>query len=336
MTDSPFTITAVPGVKVGHAEDAEALTGVTVVRVDQGAVGGVSVRGSAPATRETDALNPLGLVDVVHAVVLAGGSAFGLDAAGGVVQYLEEQGIGLDTGAARVPIVPAAALYDLAIGCATVRPNREMGYAAAARAGEMPVEAQGNVGAGTGATVGKLFGMERAMKGGLGTAARRLPGGLIVGAIVAVNAVGEVRDPQSGAVLAGVRCDDGDILPLSSLFENPGLRRFSFFPDPGGPAPGTATTIGVVATNAKLTKGQATKVADMAHGGLVRTIYPVHTMFDGDAIFALATGEVEADVNWVGTVAADVMAEAVVRAVKAARGAGGVPAWRDLTENRSQ
>ncbi|MBE3596481.1 MAG: P1 family peptidase [Hydrogenibacillus sp.] len=323
MTDSPLTITAVPGVKVGHAGDTEALTGVTVVRVDQGAVGGVSVRGSAPATRETDALDPLGLVDVVHAVVLAGGSAFGLDAAGGVVQYLEEQGIGLETGAARVPIVPAAALYDLAVGRADVRPTREMGYAASARAGKMSPEAQGNVGAGLGATVGKIYGMARAMKSGLGTAARAFQNGLVVGAIVAVNAVGEVRDPRSGAVLAGVRDASGAILPLQSVADDPRMHDFH-------PFPGTATTIGVVATNAKLTKVQATKVADMAHGGLVRTIYPVHTMFDGDTLFALATGEVEASVDWVGTIAADVVAAAVVRAVKGAKGAGGFPAHRDL------
>ena len=302
------TITDVRGILVGHAQDERALTGCTVIVCREGAVAGVDVRGGAPGTRETDLLNPINMVETVHAVVLAGGSAFGLDAATGVVRYLEEQKIGLDTGAAKVPIVPAAILYDLQLGRADVRPDSAMGYRAAASASAEP-PAEGNVGAGTGASVGKMRGMEYAMKSGLGTSSLAI-NGLVIGALVAVNAVGDVVDPRDGQVIAGLR--SGRTLewmkqnqPRSAVQSN--------------------TVIGVVATNAKLTKAGATKVAQMAQDGLARTVHPAHTMYDGDTIFALATGEMEAEISMVGAFAAEVMAEAIVRAVRMAEPAGGLP-----------
>lgn len=318
-------ITDVPGIRVGNVEDLRALTGCTVLWVEEGAVCGVDVRGSAPGTRETDLLNPIHLVERVHAICLSGGSAYGLDAAGGVMQYLEEQGCGFQTGAGVVPIVPAAVLFDLDVGDGQVRPDREMGYRAnsiAAR-GSFPL---GNVGAGCGATVGKMAGPRRAMKGGLGSASRRWENGLIVGAIVAVNALGEVRDPSTGQILAGTRDEDGKI---RSYLHWLGKQPLSF-------SGGTNTTIGVVAANARLTKAQASKVATMAHDGLARTIYPAHTMLDGDTLFALAMGEVEASVDLVGAIAADVLAEAVLRAIRSAEGIEGVPAYRDLQDGRGE
>lgn len=318
-------ITDVPGIRVGNVEDLRALTGCTVLWVEEGAVCGVDVRGSAPGTRETDLLNPIHLVERVHAICLSGGSAYGLDAAGGVMQYLEEQGCGFQTGAGVVPIVPAAVLFDLDVGDGQVRPDREMGYRAASIAarGSFPL---GNVGAGCGATVGKMAGPRRAMKGGLGSASRRWENGLIVGAIVAVNALGEVRDPSTGQILAGTRDEDGKI---RSYLHWLGKQPLSF-------SGGTNTTIGVVAANARLTKAQASKVATMAHDGLARTIYPAHTMLDGDTLFALAMGEVEASVDLVGAIAADVLAEAVLRAIRSAEGIEGVPACRDLQDGRGE
>ncbi|MDR6225146.1 P1 family peptidase [Desmospora profundinema] len=317
------SIVDVPGVLVGQAEDPEALTGCTVIRVPGGATGGVDIRGSAPGTRETDLLNPVNQVDRVHAVCLTGGSAFGLEAATGVMRFLEEQKDGLNVGVGVVPIVPAAVLFDLALGLASVRPNAAMGYEAADRASRKAV-GEGNVGAGCGASVGKFAGMERAMKSGLGTSSRRLENGLTVGAIVAVNAVGNVRDPATGTILAGARDENGGFLDFIDQFgrkkENAGYT-------------GTHTTIAVVAMNADLTKTETNKVAQMAHNGLARTIVPVHTMYDGDTVFTLATGEVKASVDLAGALSAEVLAEAVVRGVKAARGAGGLPAWRDNQEN---
>ena len=301
-------ITDVRGIEVGHAQDEEALTGCTVILCRKGAVAGVDVRGGAPGTRETDLLNPVNLVENVHAVVLAGGSAFGLDAASGVMRYLEEQKIGFNTSSAKVPIVPSAILYDLSVGRADVRPDADMGYRAAASASsKAPTE--GNVGAGMGASVGKMRGMKYAMKSGVGTWSTNI-GGVIVGALVAVNAIGDVVDPKSGQVLAGLRSGT----TLTWMKKNQ-------------PRPPTKsnTVIGVVATNAKLTKAQATKVAQMAHDGLARVIRPAHTMFDGDTIFALATGEQKADVSMVGAFAAEVMAEAILRGVKMAASAGGLP-----------
>jgi L-aminopeptidase/D-esterase-like protein len=318
-------ITDVPGIKVGQVTRTERPTGCTVVVAEGGAVAGVDVRGSAPGTIETDLLNPVNLVQQVHAVFLSGGSAFGLDVAAGVRKFLYERNIGFETRVAKVPIVPGAILFDLAVGNRPdIWPTAECGYRAAADATSGPV-AEGNVGAGAGATIGKMGG-GGAMKGGLGTASIAVPAGtetLIVGAIVAVNAVGDVIDPRTGSIVAGVRTPDGKGLADARRL----LRE-------GGIAPiraGQNTTIGVVATNARLTKAQATKVAQMAHDGLARAIYPAHTMGDGDAIFALATGTIEyAEVSRVGALGADVMAEAIVRAVQRAKGIPGFPAAGDI------
>jgi L-aminopeptidase/D-esterase-like protein len=305
------TLTDVRGIEVGHAQDEEALTGCTVILCRKGAVAGVDVRGSAPGTRETDLLDPINLVQKVHAIVLAGGSAFGLDAATGVMRYLEEQQVGFETGAAKVPIVPAAILYDLDLGHASVRPDSAMGYLAASRASSAP-PAEGNVGAGTGASVGKIRGMKYAMKSGMGTWSVNIHG-VIIGALVAVNAIGDVIDPRTGTKIAGLRSS-------STLdWMKKGRARA---------AKQSNTVIGVVATNAKLTKAEATKVAQMAQDGLAQSIRPAHTMFDGDTIFALATGERQADISMVGAFAAEVMAEAIVRAVKSAKAAGGLPGLR--------
>ena len=307
-------ITDVPGIRVGHATNREAMTGCTVVLCPKdGAVGGVDQRGGSPGTRETDLLRPMHLVQRVHAVLLAGGSAFGLDAAGGVVHWLEEQGIGYDTGVARVPIVPAAILNDLKVGRADVRPDAAMGYAACQAAGEGPV-AEGSVGAGTGCTVGTILGHGRASKAGLGTASVDLGGGLVVGAIVAVNAFGDVVDPRSGQILAGARVLRGegfaDTLATMKGLVGKAISRIGSR---------NQTVIGVVATNARLTKEGANKVAQMAHDGLARAVRPAHTLFDGDTLFALATGQKQGDVNLVGAFAAEVVAEAIVRAVKTAK-----------------
>lgn len=314
------TITDVPGVKVGHAQNEEALTGCTVILLEQPSVCGVDVRGSAPGTRETDLLDPMNLVQTVHAVCLSGGSAYGLDAATGVMQYLEEQGAGLDVGYGVVPIVPAAVLFDLAVGNHRIRPDRNMGYEAAARASKDPV-AQGNAGAGMGASVGKMGGFANAMKSGLGSASMTLPSGLVVGAVVAVNAVGHVFDPQSGQIVAGPRNEKGQIVDSVEL-----MKTHIQSPIP----PGTNTTIAVVASNAKLSKAEAKKVAQMAHDGLARTIRPIHTMFDGDSIFSIATGEVAATVDLIGSLSADVLAEAVIQAVRMAEPAGGLPSSSSL------
>jgi L-aminopeptidase/D-esterase-like protein len=316
------TIVDVPGIEVGHAQNEAALTGCTVVLAKDGAVGGVDVRGSAPGTRETDLLHPVNLVDRVHAICLTGGSAFGLAAADGVMNYLEAKRIGLNTGFGIVPIVPAAALYDLSLGDSSVRPDAKMGFDAVSKASKHKVQ-EGNVGAGCGASVGKLCGFDWAMKSGLGTASRILQNGLIIGAIVAVNAVGEVRDPLTNEVLAGVRDKNGAIRKIEHF-----LTDQVFSPIPTG----TNTTIAVVASNAILTKSQVNKVAQMSHNGLARTIYPVHTMNDGDTVFSLATGEVKVPVDVVGTLCADVLTEAVVRAIRAAKGAGGLPAYCDIKQ----
>jgi L-aminopeptidase/D-esterase-like protein len=327
-------ITAVPGIRVGQHTLTERPTGCTVVLVDgDGAVGGVSQRGGAPGTRETDLLDPLNLVDRVNAVVLSGGSAFGLDAAQGVVRYLDEHHVGYRTGAGVVPIVPAAILFDLGFGgSASIRPTADCGYKAATAATDGPV-AEGNVGAGAGATVGKIGGMvqqagrppapRRPMKSGIGSSSITLPDGLIVGAIVAVNAVGDVIDPSTGRVVAGARNPDGSLADARTVLR---LGR------PAPPRPGENTTIAVVATNARLTKAQAARVALMADDGLARALYPSHTMGDGDTVFVLATGRWtgQPDVSTVGALAADALAEAIVRAAVQATASGGLPAARDL------
>jgi L-aminopeptidase/D-esterase-like protein len=318
------SITGVEGIRVGHFTDKRRPTGCTVLIFDRGAVAGVDVRGSAPGTRETDLLNPINTVQQVNAIVLSGGSAFGLAAADGVVHYLEEHHLGYVVGNVVIPIVPAAILYDLDVGDPGIRPDAEAGYQACLAAGSGAVQ-EGNVGAGAGATVGKMFGHKRAMKSGLGTAAVQIPGtGLVVGAIVAVNAVGDVRDPRSGAIIAGARTPDGKAFADTMAQILNGYRV--------QPQPGAHTTIGVVATNAKCTKSEAAKLAQMAHDGLARTINPVHTPQDGDTLFAACTGtnEAKADVGALGAIAAEVVSHAVVRAVQMATGVLGLPAVRDL------
>ena len=307
------SLTDVRGVRVGHHTDTRRPTGCTVILTPDGAVAGVDVRGAAPGTRETELLSPLNAVEQVHAILLAGGSAFGLDAAGGVMRWLDERGHGIQVGPARVPIVPAAILFDLWIGDSAIRPDAASGYAACEAASDAPV-AQGNVGAGTGCAVGKLFGIHRAMRGGLGSASITVDG-ITVAALVAVNAIGDVIAPATGQPIAGARTADGGAL----LGAMDALRRGEL------PAPlqvGSATTLGVIATDAVLTKAQANKIAQMAHDGFARAINPVHTMTDGDTIFALATGAAgrSANVTLLGALAADVMATAIVRAVRAATG----------------
>jgi L-aminopeptidase/D-esterase-like protein len=325
------SITDVPGVELGHAQDAEALTGCTVVLCRKGAVAGVDVRGGAPGTRETDLLNPTNLVSRVHAVVLAGGSAFGLDAASGVMRYLAERKIGFKTAAAAVPIVPAAIIFDLNLGRKDVRPDATMGYAACVAASPGPVR-EGNIGAGTGASVGKLFGTALGMKSGLGSVSIRV-GGMVVGAVVVVNAFGDVIDPADGKLVAGLR--SGRLGPIR-------IGGKSYLADtlaamqslPGRAALGMAqhanTVVAVVATNVSLDKAQATKVAQMAHDGLARAIRPVHTMLDGDTVFALSTGRHRGDVTAVGAFAAEALSQAVLRAVRLAASAGGLPGLASL------
>jgi len=318
-------ITDVAGIEVGHTTDLEAATGCTVVLCRQGAVGGVDVRGSAPGTRETDLLRPMSLVQHVHAVVLAGGSAYGLDAAGGVMRYLEERGIGFNVGVGVVPIVAAAVLFDLSIGRPDVRPDAGAGYAACGAAGSGPVS-EGCIGAGTGATVGKLFGPQYAVKSGIGSAARRIGSGATVGALAAANSFGDVVDPASGQLIAGPRDPHGPGMVNT-------LERLQS--DPGGILPGFPghTTLAVVATDAVLSKEGANKVAQMAHDGLAQAIRPVHTLVDGDTVFALATGqrpEAQADVSVIGAVAAAVLAEAIVRAVRGATALAGIPSLHEL------
>ena len=327
-------ITDIPGLRVGHAQDEDALTGCTVVLYEGGAVGGVDQRGGAPGTRETDAMHPLHLVNVVHAVVLAGGSAFGLDAASGAVRYLEERGVGFDVRVARVPIVPAAILFDLGVGRADVRPDPAMGYQACLNASPDP-PAEGNVGAGTGATVGKILGMGQAMKGGIGTASLEIGGGVIVGAIAAVNVFGDVIDPSTGHIVAGARALRKGRLKIGQgpyfadtlqvMHSLVGRTILGF-------ATREHTVIGVVATNAKLNKEQINKVAQMAHDGLARAVRPAHTMLDGDTIFAFATGGPDADVNIVGAFAAEVFAQAILRAVRAARPVAGLPSAAEVSQ----
>jgi L-aminopeptidase/D-esterase-like protein len=322
-------ITRVDGIKVGHHTLTERPTGCTVVLVDgAGAVGGVSQRGGSPGTRETNLLDPLNMVDKVNAVVLAGGSAFGLDAAQGAMKYLEERKIGWSVGAAGVvPIVPAAILFDLGFGgSASIRPTADCGYKAAMSASAGPV-GEGNVGAGAGATVGKMGGAGRAMKGGVGSASIALPNGLVVGAIVAVNAVGDVIDPSTGQVVAGTRTTDG-----KSLADARKLIRSGALSSGAAPRAGGNTTIAVVATNARLSKADINRVALMADDGLARAIAPSHTVGDGDTVFALATARWTGDASptVVGALAAEALAEAIVRAVSQAESLGGLPSAKAL------
>lgn len=361
-TGSPLnmTLTAVEGIKVGHWTDEQALTGCTVILCEGGAVGGVDVRGGGPGTRETDLLAPGRLVERVDAVVLTGGSAFGLAAADGVMRWLEERGIGFDTGVARVPIVPAAVIFDLGIGDKAVRPGPAEGYAACEAASAEPVR-EGNVGAGTGATVGKWTGPQYAMKAGIGSSALPVPGGGTVGALAVVNAVGDVVDPLTGRLVAGAYDREAGAFvsrpasETSSPFGRGQGGGASVSPQSAqgqSPTPGTNTVIAVIATDVVLSKEAVHKVAQMAHDGLARTVYPAHTPWDGDTVFALSTCKRAAEstndvavgresaplpqaasraremelVVVIGALAAEALAQAVLRGVKAAKAAGGLPA----------
>jgi L-aminopeptidase/D-esterase-like protein len=317
------TLTAIAGITVGHVTLTERPTGCTVVLAAPAAVAGVDVRGAAPGTRETDLLSAITTVDRVNAIVLAGGSAFGLDAASGTVRWLDERGTGYETSVARVPIVPSAILFDLGLGDPRIRPSADCGYRAAAAASAAAVT-EGSVGAGAGATVGKMRGLSRAMKGGIGSAAVAMPNGLIVAALVAVNAYGDVIDPATGTVVAGVRTEDGRALADA--------RRLLRDSPPAQPPAAENTTLAVIATNARLTKPQAVKLAQMAHDGFARAVSPVHTPADGDSVFALATAARTEpdDLLLIGALAAEVTAEAILRAVRAATSVPGVPALRDL------
>ena len=310
----------------------DALTGCSVVLCEKGAVGGIDQRGGAPGTRETDAMHPIHLVEKVHAVVLAGGSAFGLEAATGVMRYLEEKGVGFPTQAGKVPIVPAAILYDLNLGRSDVRPDAAMGYQACLNASRNP-PLQGNVGAGTGATVGKILGMGQAMKSGIGSAGMEIGNGILVAALVAVNAFGDVLDPATGQIVAGARTLHKKPLTIGSgevFADTLQVMRSLVGRTVLGFASRSQTVIGVVATNARLNKEQATKVSQMAHDGLARSIRPAHTMLDGDTIFTLATGAHKADVNIVGAFAAEVFCQAILRAVLTADSLPDLPAAKDL------
>jgi L-aminopeptidase/D-esterase-like protein len=317
-------ITDVDGIKVGHFTEMRRPTGCSVVLCERGAVAGVDVRGSAPGTRETDLLKPTNLVDKVNAVVLSGGSAFGLDSATGVMRYLEEHDAGYTTAAGKVPIVPAAILYDLNVGDSKIRPNADSGYKACVSAKTGPIE-EGSVGAGAGATVGKIGG-GKPMKGGIGTSSIRLTNGLIVGALVAVNCVGDVIDPKTGKIVAGARTPDGKgfLNIIQTYRSGRGVAQ--------NPPPGQNTTIGVVATNARFDKTQMTKIAEMAHDGMARAINPTHTPSDGDTLFALSTGTstTNANLTAIGALAAEAVSEAILRAVIKAKSVPGYPSVRDL------
>ena len=330
MTDS---ITDITGIKVGHASDFEGITGCTVILCEKGAVAGVDQRGGGPGTREIALLNPVNHVEKVHAILLSGGSAFGLDAASGVMRFLEEKNIGYQTGVAKIPIVPAAILFDLNIGDPKVRPTPKMGYLACKNATGAPPE-QGSIGAGTGATVGKLLGMSRATKSGIGTSSIDIGGGVKVGAIVAVNAIGEVIDPASGKIVAGVRTKKETVITQGEPAFSEALEIMKGLVGRTllGLAERANTVIGVVATNAKFDKATCTKMAQMAQNGLVRAIRPANTMHDGDTFFALSTGNKKANINIVGAFAAQAVQQAILNAVFSASRLGGVPAVSDLVE----
>jgi len=314
-------ITDIEGIKVGHASDFVGYTGCTAVLCEKGAVCGIDIRGSASGTRQVDALGINHIVEQVHGILLCGGSSFGLEATAGVMRYFEEKNIGFDVGIARIPIIPAAVIFDLFFGDPRARPTPQMGYEACINA-DNNVE-EGSVGVGVGATVGKLFEMPRAMKGGLGTSSINLPDGLKIGALVVVNAFGDIIDNITGKIIVGAReSEEGFEFANTLECMKRGIVKKQF---------GIVnTTLAVVATNARFNKRDITKVAQMAQGGLIKTISPVHTTFDGDLVFALSTGEIETDINKVGVLSEFVIAEAIKRAVKKADGFGLLPAFKDL------
>jgi len=316
-----INFTDIPGIKIGHSQDFEAATGCTVVICEEGATAGVDVRGGAPGTRETDLLNPVNLVQQIHAVMLAGGSAFGLDAASGAMQYLEEKGVGFDVSVTKVPIVCSAVLFDLTCGDYKVRPDKSMGYKACENATDLECK-EGCIGAGTGATIGKITGPEFSMKSGLGTYCVQV-GDLMVGAIVAVNCLGDVYDSETSRIIGGVLNPDKKTIGSTEeiMMKQYSSKKNLFSGN---------TTIGVVVTNANLTKSEANKLASMAHNGYGRAMRPAHSMFDGDTIFTMATGKIETDFNVVGFLAATVMEKAVVRAVKTATSMHGYLSYNDM------
>ncbi len=317
-------ITRIPGFAVGHASDYKNVTGCSVILCPPGTVGSVDIRGSAAGTRQLDALLGFHIVGEVHAVMISGGSAFGLDAAGGVMEFLEKQGRGFDVTVTRVPIVPTAVIYDLSLGDCRVRPGKDMGYAACLAASD-EFQGAGSLGAGTGASVGKLLGIRQAMKGGLGSACLEGPQGLLVGALAVVNAFGDVVDPATGKIIAGARTtpDSREFADAAALIRQGVVRQR--FGEPN-------TTIGVVVTNAKLTREQAQKIAQMGQNGLARTIRPVHTLFDGDAVFVVAHPEVDTDLHVLGLLAQTALETAILEAVRQADGLGILPSYRDLRE----
>lgn len=317
------SITDVKGIKVGHASDFKGYTGCTVILCEDGATCGIDIRGSASGTRQIDALGINHIVEHVHAILLSGGSSFGLDAATGVSRYLEEKGVGFDVGPTKIPIVPTAVIFDILFGDPKARPTLELGYEACMNAGDTVDE--GSVGVGTGAAVGKIFDLSRAMKGGVGTCSVVMPDGLVVASLVVVNAFGDIIDNVTGKIIAGARVAP-DSLEFANTVES--IKKGAVKKQFGL----VNTTLGVVATNAKFNKKEITKVAQIAQGGLIKTINPVHTTFDGDLVFALATGVYEADLNLVGVLGEFVIAEAIKRAVKKADGFGIVPAFRDITK----
>ncbi len=316
-------ITLVPDFALGHASDFKNITGCSVILCPPGTVGSADIRGSASGTRQMEALMGFHLVNEVHAVLITGGSAFGLDAAGGVMEFLEEKGQGFDVAITRVPIVPTAVIYDLSLGNCRVRPDKAMGYAAC-QAARREVQGDGSIGAGTGASVGKLLGIRQATKGGLGSSFLAGPNGLLVGALAVVNALGDVVDPESGRILAGARVspESWEFADSIALLRQGVVRQR--FGEPSN------TTIGVVVTNARLTREEAQKIAQMAHNGLARCIRPVHTLFDGDVVFVLAKPEIPVDLHIIGLLAETALQQAILNAVKTAHGLGVLPSHRDI------
>jgi L-aminopeptidase/D-esterase-like protein len=316
-------ITDIEGIRVGHASDLEGCTGCSVILFDKPAICGIDVRGSAAGTRQTDALGVAHVVEEIQGILLSGGSAFGLDATGGVMSYLEERGIGFEVGVAKVPIVPTAVIFDLAFGSPKARPTATMGYEACERAG-LAVE-EGSVGAGVGATVGKLYTTTRAMKGGIGTASVVMPDGVVVAALVVVNAFGDILDNLTGKIIAGARTERDSLVfagTVDAMKRGESRRQFGI----------DNTTLAVVATNVHFGKKEMTKVAQMAQAGLIKTITPVHTTFDGDLVFAVSVGEAQGELNRIGVLGEFVVAEAIKRAIKKADGFGKLPAFKDISK----
>jgi L-aminopeptidase/D-esterase-like protein len=317
------SITDIGGISIGHASDVEALTGVTVILAPSGMTGGVVVNGFASSTRQIDALSPYHIVPEVHAICIAGGSAYGLDAASGVMSYLEEMGCGFDVGVARIPIVPTAVIFDLRVGSSKRRPDRDMGYRACQCATVRQID-EGTVGVGTGATVGKFYGVEQAMKGGVGVAADALNSGLLVGALAVVNAFGDIKDPATGKILAGARKakDSKELADTLGLMKQGVRRPVSAFQN---------TTIGVIITNAKLDKQHASIVAKMASLGMLKAVSPGQTLYDGDIVFTMASGQIEVDYHTVGLMAEEVLLKAIIRGITEAKEVQGIPSFLSLS-----